>query len=158
AEAAGSAWAPPAQAAEILIVDVSGSMAQPRTKIRGARQAAEAAIDCLEDGTLFGIIAGAEQARRVYPLDDHLPPASPAPRAAAKAAVGRRRPYGGTAMGRWLLAAQAWFAPHPWSRRHAILLTDGVDESESPQELQYALRTCAGSFQCDCRGVGVDWR
>ena len=41
--------------------------------------------------------------------------------------------------------------------RHAILLTDGRDESETPEALEAALARAAGIFQCDCRGVGADW-
>src|SRR5262249_19197213 len=41
--------------------------------------------------------------------------------------------------------------------RHAILLTDGRDESEMPKDLEAALARAAGRFQCDCRGVGADW-
>src|SRR4029077_15271637 len=41
--------------------------------------------------------------------------------------------------------------------RHAILLTDGRNEDETPDELAAAVRCCEGVFQCDCRGVGTDW-
>ncbi len=41
--------------------------------------------------------------------------------------------------------------------RHAILLTDGRNESEAPEDLQAALDRATGVFQCDCRGVGADW-
>src|SRR5262249_2722595 len=40
---------------------------------------------------------------------------------------------------------------------HAILLTDGRDETEAPGELQAAITNATGKFQCDCRGVGADW-
>ena len=36
-------------------------------------------------------------------------------------------------------------------------LTDGRNESERPEELDEAIEACRGLFQCDCRGVGVDW-
>ena len=38
-------------AAEVIIVDTSGSMSSPRTKIIAAREAAAAAIDEIVDGT-----------------------------------------------------------------------------------------------------------
>ena len=41
--------------------------------------------------------------------------------------------------------------------RHAILLTDGKNETESPEALAQALDVAEGCFQCDCRGVGTDW-
>ena len=40
---------------------------------------------------------------------------------------------------------------------HAILLTDGRNESEKAKDLMGTLRHCAGRFQCDCRGAGEDW-
>src|SRR5262249_21097165 len=43
------------------------------------------------------------------------------------------------------------------SVRHAILLTDGQNEDETPEELASAVKSCEGVFQCDCRGVGTDW-
>ena len=41
--------------------------------------------------------------------------------------------------------------------RHAILLTDGKNEGEEPEELDDALAAATGVFECDCRGVGTDW-
>ena len=38
-----------------------------------------------------------------------------------------------------------------------ILLTDGRNEHESPEDLKAALDACAGRFTCDARGVGTDW-
>ena len=55
-------------AAEIVIVDVSGSMKFPRTKIKAAIVATCAAIDCIRDGVRFAVIAGADDARQVYPF------------------------------------------------------------------------------------------
>ncbi len=49
------------------------------------------------------------------------------------------------------------FATRPAAINHAILLTDGKDESESPAELERILVSCQERFQCDCRGVGTDW-
>jgi VWA domain-containing protein len=50
------------------------------------------------------------------------------------------------------------FTSHPARLRHAILLTDGNDESESSDDLDAAIKLCEGAFSCDCRGVGTDWR
>lgn len=43
------------------------------------------------------------------------------------------------------------------SIRHGILLTDGRNEHEAPEDLRAALESCAGRFTCDARGVGTDW-
>jgi Mg-chelatase subunit ChlD len=56
--------------AEIIIVDCSGSMQMPGTKIAAARTATSAAVDVIRDGTRFAIIAGAGRAWPVYPKDE----------------------------------------------------------------------------------------
>jgi hypothetical protein len=60
-------------------------------------------------------------------------------------------------MGRWLLLARDILATRPQAIGEVILLTDGRNESESPQELQRAVRACRDRLQCDCRGFGTDW-
>jgi von Willebrand factor type A C-terminal domain/von Willebrand factor type A domain len=153
----GAPLAEPAQAAEIIIVDMSGSMSSPRGKLKAAKQATAAAIDAVRDGTLFGVVAGNETARAVYPRSGPLVPASAETRAQAKAAVGDVWAEGGTAIGSWLRLADRLFAASPATLRHAILLTDGQNQHETPEELDRALAACEGRFQCDCRGVGTDW-
>ena len=80
-------------------------------------------------------------------------------RAEAKAAVGRFRPT----------AARRWAPGSPWrpgcsprcralTQRHAILLTDGDNQHETPEQLDAAIEGARGQFQCDCRGVGSDWQ
>ena len=44
------------------------------------------------------------------------------------------------------------------AQRHAILLTDGENHNESPEQLTQPIAAVTGRFQCDCRGVGVDWQ
>ncbi|HEX3540826.1 MAG TPA: VWA domain-containing protein [Acidimicrobiales bacterium] len=156
--ATGSADAPEVtDAAEIIIVDISGSMNYPQTKLRAAQQATAAAIDCIRDGVWFAIIAGTRLAHQVYPSEGSLVPASAATRGEAKQAVAALQAQGGTAIGAWLALANQLFATIPAAINHAILLTDGRDESESAVELDQALAACQGRFQCDCRGVGTDW-
>jgi hypothetical protein len=143
--------------AEIIIVDCSGSMDYPHAKIVQARAATTAAIDVLRDGVAFAVIAGTDKARPVFPADGNLVPATAATRQDAKRAVSSLRAGGGTAMGTWLSLAGRMFAATPASLRHAILLTDGKNEHESPDQLGEALAACEGVFSCDCRGVGTDW-
>jgi hypothetical protein len=144
--------------AELLIVDVSGSMASPRDKIQSAREATSAAIECIRDGVSFAVVAGANTAYVVYPRDGELVVASEATRSEAKAAVKKLRAAGGTAIGEWLLAANDLFRAKGGALNHAILLTDGQDEGEEAVDLERAIDACTGVFQCDCRGVGTDWR
>ncbi len=156
--ATGSAEAPEESgAAEIIIIDISGSMNYPATKMRAAQQATAAAIDCIRDGVWFGVIAGTKLAHQVYPAAGSLIPASGSTRDEAKRAVAGLQAQGGTAIGAWLALANQLFATVPAAINHAILLTDGKDESETPAELEQILAAAQGRFQCDCRGVGTDW-
>jgi hypothetical protein len=153
---AGSATAGQPDAAEIVIVDTSGSMDVPRTKIKAAREATGVAVDCIRDGVAFAVLAGHNYARVVYP-ESGLVPASDATRNAAKQAVSQLKAGGGTAIGSWLTLARQLFETAPGRVCHAILLTDGENYSETAEQLDAALAGCEGHFQCDCRGVGTDW-
>lgn len=145
-------------AAEIIMLDCSTSMDYPSSKLYAAKLATAAAIDMLRDGVHFAIIAGSDIAEVIYPAGhQRLVPANPDTRGAAKRAVAAVYARGGTAIGRWLLLANRLFETRPAAIRHAILLTDGRDESESAIELGHAMAACAGRFTVDCRGVGTDW-
>jgi hypothetical protein len=149
--------ASPASAAEVIIIDTSGSMDYPRTKMSAAIRAAQTAVDTLRDGVAFAVVSGSARARMIYPPAEQLVPADARTRQEAKAALDQVRPAGGTAIGAWLSLADRLFAPHRDGIRHAILLTDGKNQHESPEQLDAVLGQCAGHFVCDCRGVGTDW-
>lgn len=153
----GPDQAPDADAVEVIILDTSASMEWPILKIVAARQAAMKAVDNLRDGVSFAVIAGNHVASMVYPWDEHTVEANRRTKIEAKAAIGGLAPSGGTAMGSWLQLADRLFAPHQQAIRHAILLTDGKNEHESPDQFGATLSDVAGSFVCDCRGVGTDW-
>ncbi|MEV8015174.1 VWA domain-containing protein [Streptomyces sp. NPDC086554] len=144
-------------AAVAIMVDCSGSMDYPPTKMRGARDATSAAIDAVRDGVHFAVIGGTHVAKEVYPGDGRLAVASSATRGQAKQALRKLSAGGGTAIGTWLRLADRLLASADVSIRHGILLTDGRNEHESPGDLKAALDSCAGRFTCDARGVGTDW-
>lgn len=157
---AGAAAAPPAAPggrAEIIMIDCSGSMDSPRSKMIEARAATQAAIDVLDDGVHFAVIQGTSLARHVYPADGTMAVAGPRTREEAKRAVAGLRANGGTAMGVWLRLARQVFATSPATLRHAILLTDGKNQHETPEQLAEAIALCEGYFTADCRGIGTDW-
>ena len=142
---------------EIIIVDMSGSMNEDGgAKVRAAKAATAVAIDTLDDGVEFAIIAGTDQATQLYPragtavADAHT-------RNEAKKIVNRMRADGGTAIGTWLRLAASIFATRPNLIRHSLLLTDGKNQHESDEVLRASIDACVGLFQCDCRGLGVDW-
>ncbi|WP_028708665.1 vWA domain-containing protein [Propionicicella superfundia] len=147
-------------AGEIIIVDTSGSMGD--VNMEAAKRAAMSALDVILDGTWFAVVAGNHRAYLAYPLvqsgtgmvqmDDRT-------RAEAKRAISLFRADGGTAIGSWLTLAKALFdSVGALQQKHAILLTDGENHNETPQQLDVAIRGCIGAFQVDARGVGVDWK
>jgi Ca-activated chloride channel family protein len=154
----------PPRVAEVLIVDRSLSMDRLR-KIDEARAAVCAAIDVIPDGAFFAIIAGNHEPELVFPHDGRLAQADARTRAEAKDRVERLRAVGGTRIGSWLRAATDLFASEPATGivRHALLYSDGINETEGSTEserrsrLDEALAACSGQFICDVRGLGEDW-
>ncbi|WP_031032570.1 vWA domain-containing protein [Streptomyces albus] len=144
-------------AAVVVMVDCSGSMDYPPTKMRNAREATAAAIDTLRDGVRFAVVAGTHKAVEVFPGNGALAVADATTRWQAKDALRALSANGGTAIGTWLRLADRLLASADVTIRHGILLTDGRNEHEKPEELRAALDTCAGHFTCDARGVGTDW-
>jgi hypothetical protein len=144
-------------AAEVLLLDCSGSMKFPQAKLLAARKAAAAAIEVLPDGVLFAVVAGTDEARMIYPADQELIAANDRTRAEANQRLAGLEADGGTAMGRWLALARDLLAAHPDAVGHALLLTDGQDESESAAALDAVLASCDGLFVCDARGIGDEW-
>ncbi|MFI7108911.1 VWA domain-containing protein [Nonomuraea sp. NPDC050227] len=151
----GFAQAAPTEAAEVIIVDTSGSMSGG--KIREARQAAAAAVHALRDGVHFAVIAGTERAKVVYPGGNaNLVRATPATRAEAERAISRLLAHGGTAIGEWLKLAGHLLSGYPNAIRHALLMTDGQN-NERPEVFGAVLQGWSGKFVCDSLGVGDDW-
>jgi hypothetical protein len=142
-------------ATEIIIVDASGSM-QAEGRIAAARQAAKAAVACIDDGVHFALIAGVGTAQQLFPAPGQLAVASAQTRAEATWAIDRLHASGGTAMGAWLLLAAQLFAQRPGDIAHAIMLTDG-DNGERQGYLESVLDSIGGKFAVDCRGVGTNW-
>jgi hypothetical protein len=147
----------PPERVEAIIIDCSTSMLSPQGKFDEAKRATTAAVNEIVDGTYFTIVAGTGKAVPVYPADGRPMQASEATRVAAARAVDRLQPNGGTAMGAWLAHVRRIAGQHPGALTHAILLTDGKDEHETPDQLGEEIGLSAGEFTCDCRGVGTDW-
>ncbi|WP_316772765.1 vWA domain-containing protein [Streptomyces sasae] len=157
--AVGASYAPGQgpSAGVAIMVDCSGSMDYPPTKMRNARDATAAAIDTLRDGTHFAVIGGTHVAKEVFPGGGRLAVADRTTRDQAKQALRKLSAGGGTAIGTWLRLADRLLSSADVGIRHGILLTDGRNEHEAPEDLKAALDSCAGRFTCDARGVGTDW-
>jgi len=79
------------EAAEIIIVDTSGSMDMPPAKIAAARRAAKVAIEEIVDGTWFAVLSGHTIAQMVYPPHPGLAKMTAVTRRDASEAVTRLR-------------------------------------------------------------------
>lgn len=147
-------------AGEIIIVDTSGSMGV--TNMEAAKTAARAAVEQINDGTWFSIVAGNHQAYLAYPparAGVGMVRMDPTTRHQAVQAIQTFRADGGTAIGTWLTLTRRLFASVPsLGQKHAILLTDGENHNERPEDLDRAIAESTGQFQCDCRGVGIQWK
>jgi secreted protein with Ig-like and vWFA domain len=152
--ATGRTAAPPA-AAEVIMIDRSSSMAGAR--LVEAKRATTAALDALRDEVAFAIVAGNAGATMVYPAQPRMVPATAETREAARAAVARLEAQDGTAIGTWLALANRLLAGERAEIKHGILLTDGHNEHQTPEDLRRVLEDCRGRFVCDCRGVGDGW-
>ncbi|MET8676329.1 VWA domain-containing protein [Streptomyces sp. NPDC004647] len=144
-------------AAVVIMVDCSGSMEYPPAKMRNARDATAAAIGTLRDGVAFAVVGGTHVAREIYPGGGQLATADARTREQAEHALRSLSASGGTAIGTWLRLADRLLATADVPIRHGILLTDGRNEHEAPEDLRATLEACAGRFTCDARGVGTDW-
>lgn len=135
-----------------IICDASGSM--EGHKIHAAREAMIRLIQVLPPDCGFFVIAGSETAHTVAPLAL----ATPEAKQIAIDRVRRISAEGGTMISRWLLEAKRQFELAPNAIHQALLLTDGQNEPEDEPYFLPSLAQCQGAFQCDCRGVGTDWR
>jgi hypothetical protein len=135
-----------------LIVDCSGSMAQDG-KITSAKLAVRSAIARIPDGVRFFILAFHNQALLIAPMAV----ADAQSRAAADHAVARLDAGGGTSMATALDAANKVFSHKANAVRVSHLFTDG-ENTDGPGVLETALSRAQGRFQCQCRGIGADWK
>jgi hypothetical protein len=137
--------------AEAILLDCSGSM--DGEKLRYAKRAVQTAVGLLREDAFFCVVAGNDRARVLTPLAM----ASGENKRIAASWVEDLAAGGGTSMSTWLEAARAELQKAPDFIHHALLLTDGKNESEPESALAAAVRHCEGRFQCDARGVGTDW-
>lgn len=135
-----------------IIIDKSGSM--EGGKIHAAKDALVRLIWMLPADTSFFVIAGGETGDLISPTAK----ATSENRQRAIAAIKRIKAVGGTCISTWLSQALQQFAAAPGAIKQCILLTDGENEKPDEPLLESMLNACEGQFQCECRGVGSDWK
>jgi Mg-chelatase subunit ChlD len=135
-----------------FIVDKSGSMAGER--IESVKFAVSQAIRMLDESAWFCVVAFDSTAQLVVEASQ----ATIENKMGAEERLRRLNAGGGTAMSTGLAVARSVFERAPNAIRQAVFLTDGKNESESAGNVTAQLQACEGIFQCDCWGVGTDWR
>jgi hypothetical protein len=135
-----------------ILCDVSGSM--EGGKIVAAKAAMAKLVELLPDDCSFFVVTGSDDAQIICPVSR----ADAASKMRALTAIHGVRAGGGTRISTWLHAAFNQFYAMPNTIRQALLLTDGQNDLQDGPLLEQALAHCEGIFQCDCRGVGTDWR
>ncbi len=147
-----------------LLIDVSGSMDQPSTKMTAARNAACKAIDLLPPDTFMSVVAFSSRADAIFPkYKSGSARATSANKEEAKLAVKRLTAHGGTVMSAGLATAFEEFAKCHGAHGTCILLTDGENNGDDVTPLARVLEQLADCrkqgavFQVQCRGVGTDW-
>ncbi|WP_188275051.1 vWA domain-containing protein [Streptomyces sp. CBMA152] len=129
----------------------------PEADFRAVTRTVATAVDGLDEGISFAVVAGSEYARMLYPDTMRLVRASTTTKAEARAALARLEPVEDAAFGRWIRLADQLFAAHTGAVRTAVLLTDLTARAEDDDERTAALSACAGRFTCHIRGIGDDW-
>jgi uncharacterized protein with von Willebrand factor type A (vWA) domain len=135
-----------------FIIDKSGSMAGER--ITSVKSAVARAIEMLPPSAWFFVVAFDSVAQLVVRAAE----ATPENKHKASTLLMNLTAGGGTAMSTGLNAARGIFEQAPNAIRQAVFLTDGKNESEAAGNVTAMLRACEGMFECDCWGVGTDWR
>jgi von Willebrand factor type A C-terminal domain/von Willebrand factor type A domain len=135
-----------------IICDTSGSMGG--AKIIAVKEAIVKIIDLLPTDAAFFVITGSSRAKLLVPLVNAIPEN----KVRAIAQVKEISANGGTVMSSWLHPALGEFNKMPQAICQALLLTDGQNDPSDEDDLARMLDACEGKFQCDCRGVGTDWR
>jgi hypothetical protein len=135
-----------------IVCDTSGSM--EGGKIHAAKDAIVRLVWMLPADTSFFVIAGGETGELIVPSVK----ATNENKQRAIAAIKKIKAIGGTCISTWLGKALDQFIGAPGAIRQCILLTDGENEKQDEPNLESMLGACEGQFQCECRGVGSDWK
>ena len=135
-----------------VICDTSGSMGGE--KIHAAKRAMDKIVNLLPEDASFFIVTGTGNAQLVFSVSK----ATRENKEQAIAAIKKINASGGTVISKWLFEALKQFEKMPHALRQGLLLTDGQNDDSDEKQLNQVLQACEGVFQCDCRGVGTDWR
>ena len=135
-----------------FVLDVSGSMIGE--KLAQAKQAARKGIDLLHQDMWFFIVTFSSSATVLV----HACQATETNKAVAHYAIQQLEATGTTAMSSGLLLAMQQVQECDAAIASVYFQTDGDNNSEDNRRLPDVIERCKGVFQCDCRGIGTDWK
>lgn len=135
-----------------FVLDVSGSM--HGEKLAQAKLAARRGLDMLSDDTWFFVVSFSGSAKVVVAACQ----ATAENRAKAHRAVQDLGAGGSTAMSRGLKLALEQVQRSGAMIASVYFQTDGDNEHHDNEHLPEVIAQCQGVFQCDCRGIGTDWK
>jgi hypothetical protein len=137
----------------IFVIDESGSMGD-YSKMDMAKLAVRRSIGLLDDNSMFGVIAFSGSPRVIVDLCT----VSSASKAIADEKVKRLNASGGTIMSAALEEVPRMIEGRESMMIHVQFVTDGQNDMADHRNLERMLDLCEGKFQCDCWGIGTDWR
>lgn len=135
-----------------FVLDISGSMRGE--KLAQAKLAARCGIDMLTEDMWFFVIAFSGTAQVVVQACQ----ATASHKAAAHTAIQVLNATGSTSMSEGLRLALNEVKQSGARIASVYFQTDGDNNYADNQQLPAVLKNCQGFFQCDCRGIGTDWR
>jgi hypothetical protein len=136
-----------------FVLDTSGSM--NGEKLAQAKLAARRGIDMLAEDIWFFVVKFAGHAETVV----EACPATATNKAAAHHAVQQLMASGATAMSSGLKRALGEVKRSGATIASVYFQTDGDNSVEdNERSLASVIAECEGVFQCDCRGIGTDWK
>lgn len=135
-----------------FVLDTSGSM--DGEKLREAKLAARRGIDLLPADVWFFVVAFSGRAEVVV----RACKATPENKELAHREIQNLDAKGSTAMSRALTAALNEVKRSGADIASVYFETDGDNDTNDNDDLPAVLAECKGVFQCDCRGIGTDWK
>nr|WP_277398498.1 VWA domain-containing protein [Burkholderia sp. Ac-20353] len=135
-----------------FVLDVSGSM--HGEKLAQAKLAARRGIDMLGEDMGFFVVSFSGTANVVVAACQ----ATHENKESAHRAVQALSASGSTAMSRGLKLALAQVQRSGAAIASVYFQTDGDNDEHDNEHLPAVIAQCQGVFQCDCRGIGTDWK
>jgi len=135
-----------------FVLDVSGSMGGE--KLSQAKNAARRGIDMLSEDMWFFVVSFSGSADVVVKASQ----ATATNKVFAHNAIQGLRASGSTSMSAGLKTAYHQVKNSGATMASVYFQTDGENGAEDSGYLANVIEECKGVFQCDCRGIGTDWK